>query len=402
MEKSEKFSQIIDNTENNIDEENEQKLLNNIKILSTTDYNPNNHNKSNNNYFSFYSEKQENEKDNSLYKSSSPVEEVFKMQKEKIKTIKEKYKSRKNNIKSANNHNKERNSTKENIKLSFSKMRKTNSTNLLCLTINDLLFFEQTIFNYNPKLDEDYIPLLNNSWEKCNQLLKSYKKNNFIELNKIAVRTMNTVNYNTSNIELNLEFSLTGESELWIFTRCFVNKDTNESYYFDTVSLNNDVNVIYNKYTSLIKIIKEKNSSKCFITFGTFYEDLESKGKIKYETFLKRQLVDYCQNEINRNNTYYYLENDLADFKLFIKDSGNDLIDAKISMNKNTKMNHIMGKFYLPTNKKAKLMFCGVGQSVKIKKLIIKNYEKNGDDNEEKYETIFSSEKKSCTCCSIY
>ena len=44
---------------------------------------------------------------------------------------------------------------------------------------------------------------------------------------------------------------------------------------------------MFNKYTSLIKISKEKNSNKCFLYLGTFYEDETDENKIKYETFLK-------------------------------------------------------------------------------------------------------------------
>ena len=86
----------------------------------------------------------------------------------------------------------------------------------------------------------------------------------------MAIRTINEVNYNTNGVEINLELSLVGGSEFWIFTRSFVNKDINDSEVFDTYSINNESDIIFNKYTSLIKIIKEKNSSKCFITFGTF------------------------------------------------------------------------------------------------------------------------------------
>ena len=34
-------------------------------------------------------------------------------------------------------------------------------------------------------------------------------------------------------------YTLEGNSELWISTRCFVNKDVNESCYFDISSVNN-------------------------------------------------------------------------------------------------------------------------------------------------------------------
>ena len=169
------------------------------------------------------------------------------------------------------------------------------------------------------------------------------------------------MNYITNGVEIYIDLSLIGNSEFWIFTRCFVNKDFNESELFDTFSVNNESYVIFNKYTSLIKIIKEKNSSKCFVTFGTFYEDENDGNKIKYETFLKRQLVDFLQldniNTNNSNSIYYYLENDLLDIRVIIVDLGNEIIDAKILINNNQKYNHIEGKFYLPTIKRLNYFF---------------------------------------------
>jgi hypothetical protein len=249
--------------------------------------------------------------------------------------------------------------------------------------------------------EEDYknseiIPIISNNWKK----IKKFKKTkNAIEFKDMAIRTINEVNYNTSGIEINLELSLVGGSEFWIFTRCFVNKDINDSEVFDTYSINNEPDIIFNKYTSLIKIIKEKNSSKCFITFGTFYEDEKDGNKIKYETFLKRQLVDFLQLDslsVNSNTVYYYLENDLLDIKAIIMDLGNEIIDAKVYINENKKFNHIEAKFYLPMIKRSKLLFCGKGQSAQVKKLRINNIEKFGEYENDEYQ------KKSCTCCSIF
>ena len=211
---------------------------------------------------------------------------------------------------------------------------------------------------------------------------------------------MNEVNYNTNGVEINVDFSLVGDAEFWIFSRCFINKDFNESEIFDTFSINNESNVIFNKYTSLIKINKEKNTSKCFISFGTFYEDETDKNKIKYETFLKRQLIDYSEIENKNldtsNSIYYYLENDLMDIRIIIIDLGNEVIDAKIFINNNNEFNHIEGKFYLPTIKRSKLLFCGIGQSVLVRKLRISSIDKSEDFESD------TLNKKSCTCCNIF
>ena len=172
--------------------------------------------------------------------------------------------------------------------------------------------------------------------------MKQFKKiNNCIEFSNIALRTLNEVNYNTNGVEINIDLSLVGDSEFLVFSRCFINKDYNETEIFDSTSINNESNDIFNKYTSLIKISKEKNN-KCFVSLGIFYEDENDKNKIKYETFLKRQLIDYSEieniNVTSSNSIYYYLENDLIDIKIIIIDLGNEKIDAKIFINNNKKL----------------------------------------------------------------
>ena len=399
------------NTNIEIEDGKDLRLSNHIKNININDFN--NHN--NNNKYNFLnteintelscenntnnSKENDNDFEDIAYNSIN-AEEIFRLQKIKIQSMKQKYRNKKNNYINLSKYKTINYNTKsEPIK----KYNKINKQNFITLSLNDNNIFETAYFDYNQKNKDNTIPSLDIiSWEQNNKLINEFQKNNYIELKSLAVRTTNEIDYSTKGVKLYLDFSLIGDSEFWIFTRCFVNKDINESSNFDEQSLNNEPNIIYNKYTSLIKIIKEKNSNKCFITFGTFYEDLEDNFKIKYETFLKRQLVDYSQNEQNKSYNYYYLENDLAEFQVTILDSGNDLIDAQILFNKNTKFNHIMGKFYLPTKKKAKLLFCGVGPSVKVRKLKINYYEKNELEDENKLETIFSNEKKSCTCCFIF
>ena len=191
MEKSEKFLKFKSDSENNkIDDKIELHNENGIRFLKTYNYNSNNNNNNKNKNFSLNSGDKEEEFECPLYRSRSLAEDIFKIQKEKIKKLKEKNKSKKN-IQDSNNSNKsERNNTKENITINFSKIIQTNSSNYYSLSISNPHLFEQTIFNYNPKIDKDYIPLLNNSWEECNQLFKTYKKNNFIELSKKSLRTI--------------------------------------------------------------------------------------------------------------------------------------------------------------------------------------------------------------------
>ena len=349
-------------------------------------------------------------------------EQIFMRQKERIKLMKEKTLHYNNSL--INNQsvkketmNNSKNQEFENIENFLGEISHKYSTTIkhrisfketcLFLSLDKPQYFEVSHLtkhnNININEDEideesdfEIIPMINNKWIKVKEFQKI---DGCVEFSNMALRTLHEVNYNTNGVEINVELSLLGDGEFWIFSRCFVNKDFNDSKIFDTCSLNNESDVIFNKYTSLIKLIKEKNSNKCFVTFGTFYEDETDENRIKYETFLKRQLVDYSHsNNININASnivYYYLENDLIDINIIMTDLGNEEIDTKIFVNKSQKFNHIEGKFYLPTNKRSKILFCGFGTSVPVKKLRINNIDKLDDENNE-------LTKKSCTCCNIY
>ena len=339
---------------------------------------------------------------------SIPTEELFLKQKEKIKIYKEKNKKIKDinlNLRLDNlNSNKSidllnsKNSNKlinnnniGNGKVYIHQKKIFNGT-FKTLTLENYQFFENTYFQSKRKhsCKEDNIPILKNAqWKSLNNPL------NNIELKKMALRTINEINYETNMIEINANFILEGESEFWIFTRCFVKKDINESINFDISSVNNEPDIVFNKYSSLIKIIKERYSNKCFVTFGTFCENSKDPNQISYKTFLKRQLVNF-----NENNNFKYLENDICEFNVNITDNGSENIEAKISMNSDNKYNSIIGNFYLPTNKRSKILFCGEGQSIILKRLTIHNFDKNEQIHQ--FETLFSFDQKSCTCCNIY
>ena len=152
---------------------------------------------------------------------------------------------------------------------------------------------------------------------------------------------------------------------------------------------------MFSKYSTVIKIYKNKNSKKAFVSFGTFYRSRKS-GNLHYKTFLQRQLVDY----MHQDNNYYYLENDLCEFDIIVIDIGNENLETKISLNNKDKFNHIRSNFYLPLNKRAKLMFCGVGDSNKVTDLKIRSFSKY-EEERDKSGLILSAEKKSCDCCLI-
>lgn len=265
---------------------------------------------------------------------------------------------------------------------------------LSCLTLKDYQFWETTQFdNETSQTDNEEIPKTESLWEsnpKLEEIYQGRAKN--IDLSKIALRTINEVDYESNGVELNISLMLKGGSQFWIFTRCFINKEVNESQCFDTESAHNEPNDIFNKYSSIIKITKEDKSSKCFISFGTFYEE-ENGGNMYVKTFFKRQLIDYSKKE----NKFYYLENDACDFNIHLVDVGTEVINAKISVNGSEKRNEINANFYIPTNKRSKIMFAGTGQCVDIKSLFLNSFQK--DDN---IGTLFTSERKSCNCCCIF
>ena len=153
---------------------------------------------------------------------------------------------------------------------------------------------------------------------------------------------------------------------------------------------------MFNKYSTVMKIFKNKNSNKAFVSFGTFYKNKKS-GNLHYKTFLQRQLVDF----VHEDNNYYYLENDLCEFDVIIIDSGTEYLQTKISLNNREKYNNIKSNFYLPINKKAKIMFCGEGNNIKISQLEIKSFIKL-DEDRDKIGLILTDERKACDCCSFF
>ena len=271
---------------------------------------------------------------------------------------------------------------------------------------------------YDDVNDLDEIPKITEKWTNFNKINKNDLSssvnvtipkilNNF-DFSKKALLTKNIIDYNTKGVKINIHLKLYEKSTFWIFTRCYVGD------YFDNIKRHKTITAsshklnleninekeknnkkIFNKYSTVIKIFKNKNSNKSFVSFGTFYKNKKS-GNLHYKTFLQRQLVDY----VHEDNNYYYLENDLCEFDIIIIDLGNEFLQAKISLNNKEKFNNIKCNFYLPTNKKAKLMFCGEGNNIIVTELEIKSFLKY-DEDIDKFGLIISNDSKACDCCSI-
>ena len=322
------------------------------------------------------------EKKSQKLSESIPAEELFIKQKDKIKHYKDMLEKEKQNV--YKNEHSLNNDTFE--------QKEIVNENKKNISLEDFYLFEITSFIHNrdSKFKENRIPVFKaNNWKR----LKEPKFN--FDLKNIALRTINDIDYDKKMVKININFTLKEESELWIFTRCFMKSDT-INININNTSFNNDIDKIFNKYSSVIKIIKKRDSNKSFITFGTFCENMKNSNKVSYKSFLKRQLVNFKEAvyQITEN------ESDSCDFNLYIIDKGDDCIDAKVSINSDNKFNQVIAKFYLPTNNKSKLLFCGEGDCIIIKDLNINYLDKN-EQLEEEFETLFSFEQKSCNCCFV-
>ena len=279
---------------------------------------------------------------------------------------------------------------------------------------NDLIEFniniDKNIFEYSglnfltKKNDETDV---NINWKEfdrnINKLIEisnSKKGYEYIELNQMALRLIQEIDFDEMGLELTLNFNLIGSSQIFIFTRCFVNKGINESGIFDDLSYNVGKKDIFNKYTSLIKINKDMKTKSCFITFGTYYNDINKNNKLCHKFFLKRQLIDYSTEK--KDNNYYISKEDATEFNVIINDFGEETINTRIFLNDNKKPNEISGSFFIPINKKAQIMVFVMGTSVRMKEIKGKIFNKRNESlkNLIKFESE-NNAPKNCDCCVI-
>ena len=314
-----------------------------------------------------------------------------------------------NNINNINNSNEKENEEKINEgtlnNMGSIKIINDDTCDIESFSLNDYKYFEYTIISDN-FLEEDkrskILNIENNEWNPLNEDFPfSYEKDisknsyTFIEINNIALRINKEIDYDEKGLELNIDFNLIDDSEFWIFTRNYVNKSINESFMFDNNSAYIDINDIFNKYSSLIRIIKDTTINRWYITFGTFYHEINENNKLYYKSFLQRQLIDYS-NDIksltSKNNKY--------EFNLTLYDLGEETINVNVFLNNKTKSNEIKGNFFLPINKKAKILICGKGKSVQLKNLLVKIFDKRKIQTNTQFE-MENDGLKNCECCTI-
>ena len=342
-------------------------------------------------------------------------EEIFINIKKEIETVKkrnEAFHVKKESTKSMNNNlhsNNDLNSNKFKL-LTKTKDEKDNiqeeeSSNNEYYEFNlndDYIGYEYSNFNNSGKKNDKFD--LNKDWKKIDKDFPRLSENNngyeYIELNQMAIRVIKEIDFDEMGVELNLNFNLIGTSQIFVFTRSFVNKDINESGIFEDDIYNIEKNDIFNKYTSLIKISKDMKKGSSFITFGTYYNDKYKNNKLCHKFFLQRQLIDY--NEEKNYNEYDDRKEYQTEFNMVINDLGNENINARIYLNKNKKPNDISGNFFLPINKKAKIMIFGKGTGVRLRNVGCKIFNKRNESikNLIKFESE-NSVPKNCQCCYI-
>lgn len=363
---------------------------------------------------------QDDDKKQNIYLDSEEVFKNLKLEIQKMKKKNELFSSKKvpkslnNIITKMNISNEEHKQIFSKAKLQMSQVLKNkddnnnkedNNEEMLSFSLNDFKYFEYSDID-NQYEEESALEDMDFEWNPLNEDFPfSYKKEenednsyHYMEINNKALRIMQEIDYDENGLELNINFNLIDKSELWIFTRSFVNKSINESFYFDEKSENIEKNDNFNKYSSLIKIIRDMNMNRCFVSFGAFYHEINEDNKLYYKSFLKRQLIDFFYLDQNYN---YNNNNRKSEFNLFINDFGEENINAEIFFNNNNKSNDIKANFFLPLNKKAKILICGKGDSVELKELKVKYFDKKKSlKNTIKFENE-NDVPKNCECCTI-
>ena len=142
-----------------------------------------------------------NEKDYSHHNISLNDEQIFLEQKKEIERIKLNNQNVGNDIKNIENTQ-------------------------FYLLLTDYQFFESTSFNVIKDSNNNYnsIPEIGEEWKEESQLKEMINSDNSLKLKNLAIRLTNEIDYSLNKMTISLNLILTGESEFWLMTRCFVNE----------------------------------------------------------------------------------------------------------------------------------------------------------------------------------
>lgn len=184
------------------------------------------------------------------------------------------------------------------------------------------------------KINEEIPIIQNNKFSKVDTI--TLLKNN-LSIRNLIFKSDLQIDYGICNTEINLSFTLKGESTFWLFLHC-------------------DENI--NETTSAVIQINKEEKKNAFINLGVFMDDGE------YKIFSKQQLVNFSGND---QKYKHYSENDIILIKMIVFDFGDDNIKIKIFINNSLIENNILGNYFLPVINSKRIYLAGNGEEINLK-----------------------------------
>ena len=217
--------------------------------------------------------------------------------------------------------------------------------------------------NYNKKSEES----------KVNKKLKSTTikdsaNQNIILKNKIIKLKEDSIYLRSLSVEVEINILMSGESSFYIFSRCIDE---------------------FTENTAVCSVSKELESARKFVSFGVLEKKEENKFYIKY---LKKQEIPRQDNHIKSLDIseikFIFIDN--GDNRCFVFLTGQEFLNSNL---------YLVGDFYVPIETKSNLMFAVSGDLVSIKRIVIKQTNRNSYYNYRNSNT--NDSVHSCSCCNI-
>lgn len=217
--------------------------------------------------------------------------------------------------------------------------------------------------NYNKKSEES----------KVNKKLKSTTikdsaNQNIILKNKIIKLKEDSIYLRSLSVEVEINILMSGESSFYIFSRCIDE---------------------FTENTVVCSVSKELESARKFVSFGVLEKKEENKFYIKY---LKKQEIPRQDNHIKSLDIseikFIFIDN--GDNRCFVFLTGQEFLNSNL---------YLVGDFYVPIETKSNLMFAVSGDLVSIKRIVIKQTNRNSYYNYRNSNT--NDSVHSCSCCNI-
>ena len=185
-------------------------------------------------------------------------------------------------------------------------------------------------------------------WNKIEKSIKKVPQtendSNIIIKNKMLKLKENYINLRSFSVECSITILMSGESQFFIFSRC-----SGEQY--------SDENLV-------CFINKEAESPRKYINFAIISKE-DNQNVIK---ILKKQEIPYQKKS-------KYL--DISEISFTFIDNGDNICYVSFPEIEQNSKQIFIGDFYLPKFEKSNLMFAGTGNLISIKKLEIKQKERD-------------------------